>query len=90
MRVGSAPCKCTLCCGSCPVGLLQTLFHRTGCLNIGDPACSAALASARTHNLPHELLSGADINQRFPGDTGSLTRCACMCFAMGACPSTRS
>lgn len=32
-----------------------------------DPLFQGALASARLHDLPHEVLTGADVNGRFPG-----------------------
>ncbi|WP_375460094.1 N-methyl-L-tryptophan oxidase [uncultured Enterovirga sp.] len=32
-----------------------------------DPLFQGALASARLHALPHEVLSGAELNDRFPG-----------------------
>jgi sarcosine oxidase len=32
-----------------------------------DPLFQGALASARQHNLTHEILTGAQVNERFPG-----------------------
>jgi len=32
-----------------------------------DPLFQGALASARLHDLPHEVLTGAQVNERFPG-----------------------
>ncbi len=32
-----------------------------------DPLFQGALASARLHELPHEVLSGREVNRRFPG-----------------------
>jgi sarcosine oxidase len=32
-----------------------------------DPLFAGALASARLHDLPHEVLTGAEVNARFPG-----------------------
>ena len=32
-----------------------------------DPVFQGALASARLHGLPHEVLTGAQVNERFPG-----------------------
>jgi len=45
------------------------MIHRTGGLMIGDPASTAvvgALASARAHDLPHELLDSVQIRRRYP------------------------
>jgi monomeric sarcosine oxidase len=42
---------------------------RTGCLDIAAPGLGQARAareSARRHNLPHEWLSGAEVNRRWP------------------------
>jgi sarcosine oxidase len=32
-----------------------------------DPLFNGALAAARAHHLPHEVLTGAQVNERFPG-----------------------
>jgi sarcosine oxidase len=34
-----------------------------------DPLFQGAMASARLHDLPHEVLTGAEVNARFPGYT---------------------
>lgn len=48
----------------------EKLLHYTGGLDAG-PADSevftGALLSARTYDLPHEVLSGADVSRRWPG-----------------------
>jgi N-methyl-L-tryptophan oxidase len=47
-----------------------TLQDRAGCLDFGTPAsghAEKARISALAHDLPHEMLTGADINERFPG-----------------------
>ena len=48
----------------------RRLFHQTGGLMIGEESgvlVSGALRSAREHELPHELLSAAEVHRRFPG-----------------------
>ncbi|KAF8065503.1 soxA [Scenedesmus sp. PABB004] len=45
----------------------QTLYHQTGCLNIGDPIAAAARATAVDQQLPHEMLTGAQAQRRWPG-----------------------
>lgn len=48
----------------------RVLLRRTGGLMIGPPAGSlvtGARLSAETHALPHEVLSAAEIRDRFPG-----------------------
>ncbi|MGN6360853.1 MAG: N-methyl-L-tryptophan oxidase [Thermomicrobiales bacterium] len=48
----------------------EHLLHITGSLDAGPEASwvfQGALRSAREHDLPHEVLTGADINARFPG-----------------------
>ncbi len=48
----------------------ETLLVTTGSLDGGpedDALFAGALASARLHELPHEVLSGAAVNERFPG-----------------------
>ncbi|MBN9388574.1 MAG: N-methyl-L-tryptophan oxidase [Chloroflexi bacterium] len=50
----------------------QKLLNITGCLTIGAPDSAfvkGALASCQRFNLPHEYLSGPEINRRFPGYT---------------------
>jgi sarcosine oxidase len=50
----------------------STLLTTTGGLMLGLPDGSAvggALASARTHGLPHELLDAAEVRRRFPAFT---------------------
>jgi monomeric sarcosine oxidase len=47
-----------------------TLQIRCGCLDFGTPDSDhtqKALASAAAHDLPHEKLTGKEINERFPG-----------------------
>jgi hypothetical protein len=44
--------------------------------------CSAALATARAHKLPHELLTGAQVNARFPGER--LLVLGCLILAVAA------
>ena len=48
----------------------ETLLVTTGSLDGGledDPLFRGALASAETHDLAHEVLTGAEVNQRYPG-----------------------
>jgi sarcosine oxidase len=48
----------------------EQLLHITGSLDAGpaDSQCfQGSLASCLEHELPHEVLSGAEINRRFPG-----------------------
>jgi sarcosine oxidase len=48
----------------------EQLLHITGSLDAGPEASwvfQGALRSAREHDLPHEVLTGAAINARFPG-----------------------
>ena len=48
----------------------QTLLVTTGSVDGGpqdDPLFNGALASARLHTLPHEVLTGTQVNDRFPG-----------------------
>lgn len=47
----------------------EDLFFKVGGIYMGrmaDPAIAGALASARTHDLPHELLSREMLAQRYP------------------------
>ncbi len=46
---------------------MQQVLHKTGCLGIGGDCFTGALAAARQHSLLHEVLSGAQANERFPG-----------------------
>ena len=48
----------------------ETILVTTGGLDIGRPESETvvgALASAREHELPHELLEAAEVRSRFPG-----------------------
>jgi sarcosine oxidase len=48
----------------------QKVLHISGSLDASpedDPLFQGALHSARLHDLPHEVLTGAQINTRFPG-----------------------
>ena len=48
----------------------QELLVITGSVDASpewDPLFQGALASARQHGLPHEVLTGAEVNARFPG-----------------------
>lgn len=48
----------------------EQLLYVTGSLDIGperSAVVEGSLASCRQHNLPHELLSNAEVNTRFPG-----------------------
>ncbi len=48
----------------------RSLLRITGGLNVGLPTgelVAGALASARQHGLPHEYLTAAEVNARFPG-----------------------
>ncbi len=48
----------------------ETLLVTTGSIDAGpedDALFQGALASARLHGLSHEVLSGAEVNARFPG-----------------------
>jgi hypothetical protein len=56
---------CLLRCIALPV--LQKLYWQTGCVNIGDPLFSQALATAVDQQLPHEVLTAQQANDRFPG-----------------------
>ncbi|KAG2452717.1 hypothetical protein HYH02_002949 [Chlamydomonas schloesseri] len=44
----------------------EPLFLRTGMLDVGA-VFERSLQSARVHNLQHEVLTGAELNKRFPG-----------------------
>ena len=53
---------------------MQLLLCETGCLetaapdfNGGENCFQHSLLSARQHNLEHEVLSGEEVNRRFPG-----------------------
>ena len=49
------------------------MLHITGCLEFSDPVRTVsncfghALRSAIEHNLEHEVLTGEEVNKRFPG-----------------------
>lgn len=46
------------------------LFHRTGTLDFGPPGSDVfegSKESCETHAIPHEILGGADVSERFPG-----------------------
>jgi sarcosine oxidase len=48
----------------------ETLLFITGSLDIGSPGSQTyegSILSCRLHDLEHEILSAADVNQRFPG-----------------------
>ncbi|CAL5221259.1 g3417 [Coccomyxa viridis] len=51
----------------------KTVLHITGCLEFSDPVRTVsncfghALRSAIEHNLEHEVLTGEEVNKRFPG-----------------------
>ena len=48
----------------------EKLLHITGAIDAGPPgsACfRGSLLSCQQHDLPHEVLSGAEIDRRFPG-----------------------
>ncbi len=48
----------------------ETLLVCTGSIDAGpedDALFQGALASARLHRLPHDVLTGAEVNARFPG-----------------------
>src|SRR5689334_17817719 len=48
----------------------EPLLFTTGSLDAGPRGGSffkGSLAACRAHNLPHEILTGAEINRRFPG-----------------------
>ena len=48
----------------------RELMVTTGSIDAGpedDPLFQGALASARLHDLTHEILTGAQVNERFPG-----------------------
>ena len=48
----------------------ERLLVTTGSIDAGpedDALFGGALASARLHGLPHEVLTGAQVNARFPG-----------------------
>lgn len=50
-------------------GQPDAIVHPVGCLEIGLPAGKlvlGALAAARLHDLPHDVLSAADLRRRFP------------------------
>ncbi|MBV1693496.1 MAG: FAD-dependent oxidoreductase, partial [Hyphomicrobiales bacterium] len=50
-------------------GQPDAIVHPVGCLEIGPPAGKlvlGALAAARLHDLPHDVLSAADLRRRFP------------------------
>lgn len=48
----------------------KSVLHITGSLDASpedDPLFSGALLSARLHDLPHEVMTGDEVNARFPG-----------------------
>jgi sarcosine oxidase len=48
----------------------EPLYFRTGGIDAATedhPVFRGSLESCRTHNLPHEVLSAAEVNRRFPG-----------------------
>jgi sarcosine oxidase len=48
----------------------EELLHITGSIDAGPPGSptfQGSLLSCEQHDLPHEVLSGADLNRRFPG-----------------------
>lgn len=48
----------------------ERLLHITGSVDAGPPGSSVfkgALRSSELHGLPHEVLNGAELHQRFPG-----------------------
>jgi sarcosine oxidase len=48
----------------------ESLLHVTGAIDAGPPGSrvvEGSLESCRIHHLRHELLSGSDVNRRFPG-----------------------
>ena len=53
--------------------MVQTVLHITGCLEFSDPVRTVtncfghALESVVEHNLEHEVLTGEEVNKRFPG-----------------------
>ena len=44
----------------------QELFYKTGVLDIGA-TFEPAMVSVRKYELAHEVLTGAQVNKRFPG-----------------------
>ena len=46
----------------------QPLYVRTGMLDIGLQVAERSRASALEHGLDHEVLTGREVNARFPGD----------------------
>ena len=48
----------------------ERLLHVTGAIDAGPPGSrvvEGSLESCRVHDLPHELLTGRELHQRFPG-----------------------
>ena len=43
------------------------LLHITGSLDIGEGVVDGAVRACREHDLPHEVLTGADVGRRYPG-----------------------
>ncbi|WP_435076837.1 N-methyl-L-tryptophan oxidase [Halococcus sp. AFM35] len=48
----------------------RPLIHRTGSIDAGppdDPVFEGSLRSCEEHDIPHEVLTGAELAERFPG-----------------------
>ncbi|HZI30124.1 MAG TPA: N-methyl-L-tryptophan oxidase [Gemmatimonadaceae bacterium] len=48
----------------------EAVLHVTGAIDAGPPGSrvvEGSLESCRVHGLPHDLLDGAELNERFPG-----------------------
>jgi hypothetical protein len=71
------PCTAYL---SCCCLVSQKLYWQTGCVNIGDPLFSQALATAVDQQLPHEVLTAQQANDRFPGAPQAFVNPAVHCL----------
>ncbi|HET7323436.1 MAG TPA: N-methyl-L-tryptophan oxidase [Halococcus sp.] len=48
----------------------RPIIHRTGSIDAGpadDPVFEGSLRSCEEHDIPHEVLTGAELTERFPG-----------------------
>lgn len=66
-----------------------TLLHKTGALHLGapdSPAVAGAALSARTHHIPHEMLTAEDIRKRYPVLTPQAGQVALLEYEAGTLP----
>src|SRR5262249_54058057 len=69
-----------------------TLLNKTGALHLGAPesdAVAGAALSARTHRIPHEMLSAEEIRKRYPGLRPRSDQVALLEYEAGILPPER-